>query len=367
MNRELMDTINFGKRYVKTFRGMRLRYHVGLMGLVIMALLPLGVNILTLTAVIPVFYLMAFAMSWDIVSGYTGQISLGHSFFFALGGYGSAILNTQHGLHPLLSIPVAVLIAVIGGILVGVPALRIRGSYLALVTLILPVITMQFFILFNNKLPYLAPDGLGGTAGLISSPTPIFGTTGSAIVTVEEFDTAILGDYYISFALFLAILVLLLFVTRVGPGYVLTAIREDEKAVATAGLNPVKFKIAAFVLSAGVGGLAGAVFVHTAVGFAQPSELLDVSISLNVVIMAVLGGIGTIVGAAIGALLFHAIQQVLAMDLFQFTIPVLNRTPEELQPLPLFLLAMVILYVERGGVVRWALRVAQRVLPEDRI
>lgn len=367
MKGESTTITGFGENLFEKAIGMRLRYHVGLLGIIVLAALPLGVDVLMLTSVMPVFYLMIFAMSWDIVSGYTGQISLGHSFFFALGGYGSAVLNTQHGVSPLLSIPLAVLLAVIGGFAIGIPALRIRGRYLALVTLIIPVITMQIFILFNSELPYIAPDGLGGTAGLIATPTPFFGTSDRALITVADFSTSIMADYYLSFALFVVLLAILLFITRIGPGHVLTAIREDENAVATAGLNPVKFKVAAFVISAAVGGLAGAVFVHTAVGFPVPSALLDVSISLNVIIMTVLGGVGTIVGAAIGALLFHVLVKVMALDAIQYTIPVLNRTPEELLPLPVLLLAMVVLYVERGGVVRWAIRAAQRFLPEDRV
>ena len=138
------------------------RYLLGGVSFLGLLAAPLPLTAFQLSALIFPVYLMIFAMSWDIVSGYTGQISLGHTVFFGLGGYTSTVLNLQHTVTPLLSIPAGVVIAALGGLLIGYPALRIRGPYLSLVTLIAPIILLRLVILFNNNLPYIAPSGLGG-------------------------------------------------------------------------------------------------------------------------------------------------------------------------------------------------------------
>lgn len=351
---------------IRTMFDLRVRHIVFLIPALALLFVPLGVSVVTLTKFTGVFYLMMFAMSWDVVSGYTGQISLGHSMFFAIGGYSTAILNTQHGISPVLSIPAAVFIGGLAGLLIGIPALRIRGPYLSLLTLVIPVILMQMLILFNSRLPYLAPDGLGGTAGLTKSPAPLVGTQDRSVLVVQEFESLLMGEYYLSLALLAAIFALLYLITRSDVGDILTAIREDENAVQNAGINPTKFKVFAFVLSASVGALAGAVYVHTSVAFPQPSVLLDVSISLNIVIMTVIGGLGTITGAAIGAIFFNLILSVIKFESLQFQLPLVNETIGGLVPLPLFALGVVILMYFPNGIVGAVTSLGERVFSEER-
>lgn len=350
-------------RFLSDLRGRHIAF---LLPAIALLFVPYGVDVVTLTTFIGVFYLMMFAMSWDVVSGYTGQISLGHSMFFAIGGYSTAILNTQHGISPVFSIPGAILIGALAGILIGIPALRIRGPYLSLLTLVIPVILMQMLILFNDQLPYLAPDGLGGTAGITESPTPLIGTQDRSVLVVQEFETLMIGEYYLSLALLAAVFALLYLVTRSDIGDILTAVRENEHAVENAGINPTKFKVFAFVLSASVGALAGAVYVHTSVAFPQPSVLLDVSISLNIVIMAVIGGMGTITGAAIGAMFFKLVTTAFTLDSLQFQLPLVNETIGGLIPLPLFALGVLILLYFPDGIVGATIRFGERIFPEER-
>ena len=223
------------------------RYVLGLLGIVAFALLPfVGISTTQLLVVTGAFYFGMFAMSWDTVSGYTGEISFGHALFFAVGGYTSTLLNLGYGVSPALSIPAGVVLAAVAGVLIGVPALRVRGPYLSLITLVAPLILLQVFVIFG--------DIFGGELGL-SAPT--------GLVDAADFGLVVFANYYIGLGLFLAIMGLLFVVTRSDVGSVLTAVREDEDAVAAAGLNVAKFKLFAFVLSAAVGGLAGAVFVHT--------------------------------------------------------------------------------------------------------
>jgi branched-chain amino acid transport system permease protein len=109
---------------------LKLRHYMGLLGLLVLAAIPTILTPLQLAPFIGVIFLMMFAISWDIVSGYTGQLSFGHAYFFALGGYATTILNLQHGISPLVAIPLATLIAGLGGFIIGFPALRLRGPYL---------------------------------------------------------------------------------------------------------------------------------------------------------------------------------------------------------------------------------------------
>jgi branched-chain amino acid transport system permease protein len=368
---------------------MPLRYQLGLLGLLAIALVPTQLYPNELGQFTNLLYLIMFAMSWDVVSGYTGQLSFGHAFFFALGGYSSAILNLQHGMSPGLSIPIGMVVAAIGGVAVGLPALRLRGPYLSLVTLIVPIILAKFFILFNNGFtPFglqLAPEGFGGQTGpgipdsLFGGQSALFSTqTIADLLPLPEAYTSLqvgaLAEYYFSFALLCLVAAVLVAVTRSSAGDVLTAIREDEDAVAAAGLNPAKFKLFAFVLSAAVGGLAGAALVHTSVNSPSPASLLGgipggatgspIQVSINVIIMSILGGTGTIVGAAVGAVFFGASTAVISG--IDATVPVLGVTVSNLKPLPLLTAAMVVLVFLPGGLVRFGIRAGRNVLAVSR-
>jgi branched-chain amino acid transport system permease protein len=320
------------------------RYLLGVLGIVAFAVLPLvGISTTQLLVLIGAFYFGMFAMSWDVVSGYTGEISFGHALFFAVGGYTSTLLNLGFGLSPALSIPAGVVLAALAGVLIGVPALRVRGPYLSLITLVAPLILLQIFIIYG--------DVFGGELGL-SSP--------AALVTADAFDLVVTANYYIALGLFVVILLLLFAVTRSNIGSVLTAIREDEDAVAAAGLNVAKFKLFAFVLSAAIGGLAGAMFVHTPVGSPRPSQLLALLVSIEVLIAAILGGMGTIVGAGLGGVFFYFISELLSQQ--EFVIPVINVGLNEASLLIFALVAMAIIYALPQGVFPWAIRAGRRLL-----
>jgi branched-chain amino acid transport system permease protein len=245
-----------------------LRHKLGIVGLLGLAVLPVLLTPLQALQIAGAYFFAMFVMSWDAVSGYTGQISFGHGVFFAVGGYASALLNIRMGIDPLLAIPAGVVAAALAGLVIGVPALRLRGPYLSLVTLIVPLIVAQIFNVYSNI--------FGGTQGLVSPPPDRLLGLGSG---------APIMTYYVAFGLFVVILAVLLAVTRSDAGKVFTAIRESEDAVSSAGLNPAKFKIFAFVLSAGIGGLAGAAFVHT-VGEPTPNALLDLFVSIEIIIAA---------------------------------------------------------------------------------
>ncbi|MWG35976.1 branched-chain amino acid ABC transporter permease [Halomarina oriensis] len=337
------------------------RYVVGIVGLLLLALLPLLANMelglgvpgvfvfvvddLFLLHLTTALYFGMFAMSWDTVSGYTGQISFGHGLFFAVGAYTSALLNLGYGIDPILSIPAGIVLAAVAGIVIGVPALRLRGPYLSLVTLVAPLILLQLFI-FRS-------DVFGGELGLRNPENFLgFGVNDAAIV------------YYIALGLFVAIMALLLVVTRSDAGRVFTAIREDEDAVSSVGINPAKFKIFAFVLSAAIGGLAGAMYVHTPVGGPTPTELMSTTVNVEVIIAAVLGGMGTIVGAAIGGIFVGIVPQLLDSSgwIIPGFLPVVGGTPvADIDFLIFAVITLFLLYVLPGGILRAVIRNGRRV------
>ena len=280
--------------------------------------------------------------------------------FFAAGGYSTTVLNLQHGISPLVSIPMAMLLAGLLGLLVGIPALRLRGPYLSLVTLIVPLIMLQLAILFSGKLPYLAPDGLKGTGGFIISPDPIVGTQPRSVVSVDSFQTAVIADYYVSFALFVLVLGALYGITCTDAGAVFTAIRENEDVVTAVGLTASTFKIFAFVVSGAAGGLAGAMFVHSTTGHPLPQILLELRVSLQVIVMAVLGGMGTIVGAAVGAVFVAVFNELIGS--IRVTIPLLGTQPGALEPIPVFLLGVLVLLAHPEGILPGAISLGRRTL-----
>ncbi|WP_227356732.1 branched-chain amino acid ABC transporter permease [Haladaptatus salinisoli] len=345
---EDVDSRNFG-----SVRSLAPRYVFGLAGLVVLALAPFllpvvlgrGQGLLAVVTLTVALFFAMFAMSWDAVSGYTGQISFGHALFFTVGGYGSALLNLEFGVPPVAAILFGTVAAALAGVLIGVPALRLEGPYLSLITLVAPLILLQLFIVFS--------DTFGGELGL-PSPDPL--------VPASSFTAQTMADYYVAFALFVAILGVLLAVTRSDAGSVFTAIREDEEAVAAAGINPAKFKIFAFVLSAAVGGLAGAVFVHTA-GKPQPSQLLVMSVSIEVIIATIVGGMGTITGAAVGGLFFSLFREWLSN--VSATVPVLNVQVASLDLLLFSLVTLALLFFLPGGLLRWGIERGRSVVVDN--
>lgn len=311
------------------------RHQVGLLGLGVLAVLPLAAPVeaigfispLTILQVTGALYFAVYAMTWDVVSGYTGEISFGHALFIGVGAYTSGMLNVHLDVPLAASIPLAVVAAGLAGLLIGFPSLRVKGPYFSLITLVAPIIMLRVFVFFS--------DVTGGETGLFGMDT----------ISLDP-----VAIYYVAFALFVFALAVFLAITRSDAGLVLTAIREDEDAVAAAGLNPAKFKLFAFVLSGAVGGLAGALFVHTyAQGVASPSETLGLVLSIELIVATILGGIGTITGAAIGGLFFFLVRTWLRS--VELTVPFVSATVGELYFLIFGIVTLGFLFFLPRGIV----------------
>ena len=255
-------------------------HHVAVWGALItgLYLLPQLVAPGTLRTMIFACYLAIFAVSWDVLSGRTGYISFGHPFLIGIGAYTTAILNKRFDVAPEISIPIAVLMTMIGGLIVLLPALRVRGSYFALVTLAMMELMYQL-------VQVIRPDLTGGTRGMSGIDTL---TRGAA------------NGYYlaVSLMLFVALSAWLLMRTQLGTA--LSAIGMNEESVRGSGLSTTRLKTVAFLVSAFFAGLGGAFYIHY-LGSIAPRALFDINFVFMIIVSALIGGASTIIGPVFGA------------------------------------------------------------------
>jgi branched-chain amino acid transport system permease protein len=223
------------------------------------------------------------ALGLNMLVGYNGQISLGHGAFFALGAYTAALLIEKAGVPYLLTVPIAGAVAFAAGFLFGVPALRLRGLYLALVTLGLAIATPQLIKRF---------DGLTE------------GTQGLTVAQPEAPSWLGIADDQFLYLLTLAVAIVLFALgrnlVRGQVGRAIVAVREREIAAATMGIDLASTKTRVFAVSAAYAGVAGALYVF-AIGFVAP-EAFTVAISFAFLAAIVVGGLATVSGAVFGAL-----------------------------------------------------------------
>jgi branched-chain amino acid transport system permease protein len=230
----------------------------------------------------------------NIVTGYTGQISLGHSAFMAIGGYTSAILVVDHGVRDLWTIPIAGLVAGAAGFLVGLPALRLSGLYLALATFGLAVAMPD--LLRWDKLESVTKGGQA--IQLFNSPA----LTGKGFENVDLFGHSVTftrAVHYLTWTVALVLLVIAWLLLRGAPGRAFRAVRDSEVAAASSGVNIAAYKTLAFAISAAYAGIAGSLLV-IAVAFADPQSF-PAKLSLTLLVGAVVAGLGSLWGVLAGA------------------------------------------------------------------
>jgi branched-chain amino acid transport system permease protein len=255
----------------------RFRVHMGIVGLLL--IIPLFVKSTYVIDLLIVCNIYAvFLSSWDLLTGYTGQISFGHSLFIGGGAYTAGILSFYFGVPIYLTIPIGGCMAALLGFGFGVPALRLRGPYLALATFaasaVLHGLTAVFWLYSGGE------DGLYGVAPL----------TRNYVV-----------KYYWSVILMVFCSGFLLFLVNSQYGLILKSIREDEAAAEASGINVTKYKLLTFVMSAFLAGIAGSFYGHAQMHVG--TDLLSLTLSIMVVLMSVAGGMGTIVGPIVAGYL----------------------------------------------------------------
>jgi branched-chain amino acid transport system permease protein len=220
------------------------------------------------------------ALAFDVIAGYTGYLNFGHGAFFGLGAYTTALLMMKGGLHFALALPAGGLVAALAALIAGIPTLRLKGAYFAIATWALSRAIQQLAL--NMELTG-GPDGMRLDAFL----NPQF-------------------FYYLMLVTVGATFFLLWYLLERAPfGLKLKAIREDEEGAKALGLNPTKLKMQSFILSAIPTGILGGIYAYW-ITFIDPSSTLGDMVSDQAVVMVVFGGMGTLFGPAIGALLIFA-------------------------------------------------------------
>lgn len=261
-----------------------------MIGLIAFILMPVFFNDPhTLRLLIMMNILAMFASSWNLVTGYAGQLVLGHSLFFGVSAYVSAMLNTNLDWSPLASIPAGTLAAVLTGLIAGYPALRLKGIYLGLTTLAMPVVLAGIVIVFS--------DFTGGEMGIV----------GVSLLSKNR-----IVFYYIT----LLVLVLTVFaiykITRSKTGLIFQAIRENEMTAQASGVNTTYYKLLAFCLSGLFAGLSGGLYAHF-IRVVGPS-VLSFSFSFEPIIWSSFGGVATVMGPVVGVfILVPAIEELRAV------------------------------------------------------
>jgi len=225
------------------------------------------------------------ASAWNIIGGLTGYASFGNVAFFGLGAYTAGVVVTNLGLPFALALVMAPLVAAAFAVIVGIPLLRLRGHYFAVATL-----------------------GVGVAVGeVVNNIEPLGAATGLFLPIVRS---DLLFFYLMLGAALLAVLTTWV-ILRTRFGYGLLAIRENEEAAAVIGVNTTFYKVAAFCIAAALTGIAGAIFAQWN-SFINQDNAFAISDNVQMILMAVIGGTGTVLGPVAGAISLELIIQTLA-------------------------------------------------------
>ncbi len=293
IKKKIKNVPDYLKSWVKTFSG-----GLTLFCLVFLIILPFlspdlsFVEIFIPTLTLAMIYAI-FAASWDLLTGISGQISFGHAIFFGVAGYICAYFIKLQGLPIWLSIIVGIGGAVFFSLIIGVPALRLKGPYLALGTLAFSLILLKLSLLGSlAPLRFFIFFGSEGISGLPN-------LSESSIIT-----------YFIVFITMIISFILIIQISKSKLGTIFKSIRDDETGAEASGINITKYKIIAFMISGVFAGIAGCFYAlyNTAV---NPTGNFGVTISFFAILMASLGGLATISGSALGAFFFIFLEYIL--------------------------------------------------------
>jgi branched-chain amino acid transport system permease protein len=235
----------------------------------------------TLQILFRVFLFAALGLAWNLVGGYTGQLSLGHAAYFGVGAYGLALFS-KAGINPWTSVALGVLLAVISAVLIGAVCFRLRGPYFALCT-----------IAFAEVLRLTAKNLPNITGGDVGTQVPLLFTQFSS------------RSFYISAILLTALaFTITAWIERSKFGYYLMAIREDQDTALSVGINTARYKLWSLLISAAITAVGGALYASLFL-FIVPDQVLPMEMSTEIAIVAMLGGAGTLFGPIIGSVVLE--------------------------------------------------------------
>ena len=264
-------------------------------GLVILlfALPVFGMNSFYLHLFIMIFMHAVMAQSWNVIAGFSGQISLGHGAFFGIGAYATSFFYMEYGITPWISIFFGMFVSAIFAVLIGIPMLRLSGHYFAIATLLIGI---SFQVVFQRW------DLVGAASGLWVTMTPE--DSWSAL----QFHSSKAPYYYVFLIFFLITFFIVWLLSRSKLGYRLRAVRDDPQAALSLCINVSNYKIIAYVISAMIMAPMGSLFAQYIL-IIDPDRVFNIEISIIVLLITVLGGIGNVWGPIIGAAILIPISE----------------------------------------------------------
>jgi branched-chain amino acid transport system permease protein len=265
----------------------------------------LSFNPYYLSIFISALILGSVSLAWNLLAGGCGQVSFGHAAFFGIGAYASALLVMKAGLNPFLAMVVAATIGVIGALIIGIPAFRLRGPYFALSILgfaeVMKLLTLNLTSL---------TEGSKGIFNISSLPSIKLG--GMTL----EFYYSRTTNYYFAAALMFAVYLVIYFFRHSNTGLAMSAVHGDEETAAGIGVPVFRTKVTALTVSAFCTALMGAFYTHY-VHFLSPDSAFDGYWSVMPIVGSLFGGIGTLIGPGIGALVITGLDEFVFKRFFE--------------------------------------------------
>lgn len=239
-----------------------------------------------------IFLYGVMGQAWNILGGYAGQTSIGHGLFFGLGAYTSTIAGLMLGLNPWLGAMLSIALSSCAGILIGLACFRLKGHYFVIATL---VVAESVLLIFSQW------SFVGAAIGLEIPIRP------SGWLNFQ-FHRNKIPYYYISLILLVTVTLFVAWMEQSKIGYVLKAIRDDEDAARSLGFSPLRYKLIAMAISAGVLGFCGTFYAQYVL-LVDPPSVLAGSISVIIALVAIFGGIGRIAGPIIGSVVLISLSE----------------------------------------------------------
>ena len=265
------------------------------LGLAFIALLvlPLFLDKYALGIFVMIFFWAYVGQSWNVLTGYTGHISLGHALYLGIGAYTTTYLAQTFGISPWFGMLAGGIIAVIIALCLGFLGFRfgIRGVYFVIMTIAFAEIT---------RLVVSHIEALGGFTGIFLDFSPSF------------YNFQFRGNlpyYYISFGLMVASLIAVRFLETSKPGRFMIAIREDEEAAQALGVNTFKYNMIAIAISAFMTSLGGAFYANY-IFYLHPNTMFGMSTSIDLILRPIVGGLGTIFGPILGSFILTPLSEI---------------------------------------------------------
>lgn len=233
------------------------------------------------------------AGSWSILSGYIGQLSLGHVAFMGIGAYTSSILFVTFGISPFIGMIIGAFLSILVAVIVGFTTFRLKGPFFSMATIGIVEVLRQICLLLK--------DSTQGTIGLTIPYQPSFAN----MIFESKWGYIGLGVVY-----FLIVMGVTFWINRSRFGYFLKSISQDEGAAECLGVNPLKMKLTAFILSAALTSIGGTIYAQY-VMFIDADSMFSFAYSIEMVIIAMLGGVGTVIGPLAGSVIITPLSYIL--------------------------------------------------------